>query len=116
MPRKKKEPIRNNSEPCTKCKQQDSNCWAKNLCNLIPEFGLDSNGELEHLTCSFLHWLTQAGWPIPVGDELKTVNGYSIIHPDMKYAISICSKEGIPNLVERYRNRLEKLRIDICEI
>lgn len=106
---------RNNSEICTKCKQQDSDCWDKSYCHLVPNFGIDTNGQLEHLTCSFISWAVQTGLSVPTGEELITTNGYRVIPNELWDAIARTSEEGKVNLIERFRTRLEKLREAIIQ-
>ncbi len=95
---------------CQKCHHKDSDCWNKSYCYLIPDFGIDTNGQLELLCCQFVNWTIQRGWSTPKGKELSTTNGYKIVPPMIWYAISIVSEEGISNLVKRYEDYLEKVR------
>lgn len=101
--------------PCLKCKHQDSDSWKKDFCHFVPDFGIDTNGQLEHLTCSFVNWVVQIGLSVPIGEELITVNGYRIIPSELWDAIARTSEEGKANLVERFRMRLEKLREAIAQ-
>lgn len=107
---KEQEGSRNNSEPCSICKQKDSQFWNKGYCNLVPEFEINTNGELENLACSFIFWIISNGYPKPTGEELHTVNGYAIIPKQMKEVISQTNQDGRINLVIRYMKYLENVR------
>jgi hypothetical protein len=93
-----------------KCNNELCQFWDQSNCHFIPDFKIDSNGKLENLLCGFLFWLRFSGFPEPTGENLDIVNGNSLFPPEMQYAISIVSKEGIPNLIDRYENFLEAIR------
>lgn len=100
-------------DKCLRCERRESSNWDQSNCYAVPDFGIDSKGELEHLICSFFSWLTSQGFPVPKDEQLTTVNSYQLYPAAMVSAIAETSTEGIPNLVLRYQTYLEKIRTQI---
>lgn len=96
---------------CLKCHHPDSDCWKKQHCELVPDFGIDTNGQLENLYCSFLDFLSRLEIPPPTGSEMLIVNDYRLFPSEMAYAISICENTDYAktNLVNRVKTRLDAI-------
>ena len=103
-----------------RCTRAKANCWREDNCRFVPEFGIATSGELERTACDFINWALQSNNAIIATDtngkeELRITNGIAIMPPAMRQAAAVCSEDGKPNLIKRYKDYLEKAYVKLTK-